>query len=130
MKCEMVRIFIFLSITLQSDLLNTHPLECSDAARRQLVSIVSYSQLSITVVAPAINLHKHKMILFMGFRFVPTRIFNTSCKAVTSPLSPRAMEDVCPHVMPTAALLCRQPVTLLGWSWLAVEPEPICPQLL
>lgn len=52
-------------IRLLSHLLNTQPLECCEAARRQLVSIVTNTQLSITIVAPAKNLDKHKTILFI-----------------------------------------------------------------
>ena len=50
--------------------------------------------------------------------------------ALTSPLSTRAMEEVCPHVIPTTVLPCKQPVTFLGYGWFAVEPEPTWPQLL
>ncbi len=48
----------------RSYLLNAQPLECSEAARRQLVSVVTDTQLSITIVAPAKNLDEHKTILF------------------------------------------------------------------
>lgn len=53
-----------LYIRLLSYLLNTQPLECNEAARCQLVSIVTNTQLAITIVAPAINLDKHKTIIY------------------------------------------------------------------
>lgn len=46
---------------------------------------------------------------------------------VTSPLSKIAMEELCPHVMPTAIFPSRRPVTFLGHGWLVVEPEPSWP---
>lgn len=42
-----------------SHLLHTQPMERSEAARRQLVSIVPNTQLSVTVVAPAVSLDTH-----------------------------------------------------------------------
>lgn len=49
---------------LLSYLLNAQPLQTSEAAGCQLVSIVTNTQLTITIIAPAINLDKQKMILF------------------------------------------------------------------
>lgn len=97
-----------------SHLLNAHPLECSDTARCQLISIVANSQLPISIVAPAVNLKRNKShpVYHIKFRFlneITKNLFN-----ITSPLSTRAIEEVCPHVMPDAFLPCRHPVTFLG----------------
>lgn len=103
-------------ILLPSYLLNAQPLESSEAAGCQLVSIVTNTQLTVTIIAPAINLEKQKKKypLHFKFRFL-TGILRVSCKAIfTSPFSITAIEEVCPHVMPTEVLPCRQPVTFLG----------------
>lgn len=49
---------------------------------------------------------------------------------LTSPLSTTAMEHICPHAMFTTTLFCKPLVTLRGIGWLAVDPDPTCPELL
>lgn len=39
-------------------LLNAQPLQCSQAARRQLVAVVTDPQLSVAVVTPTVHLHE------------------------------------------------------------------------
>lgn len=63
MSHDYVIVVIFINLYFQAYLLNAQPLECCEAARGQLVAIVANPQLSIAIVAPAINLDKHKTIL-------------------------------------------------------------------
>lgn len=52
-------------LSLGSDLDDVDTLECSDPARRLLVSIVSQTKLSIAIVAPTINLQKKQNHKFL-----------------------------------------------------------------
>lgn len=125
--------------------LDTNALESCYPAGGGLVATAAESQLPISIVAPDKDLrenerrdaHKSRKTVtasvvrsaghWEGRRAFWSDLWNAF---LTSPVFTTAMEHICPQAMFTTTLLCKQPVTLRGIGWLAVDPDPTCPELL
>lgn len=64
-RCSYTRLILYL--------LNAKPLQCSQAARRQLVAVVTDPQLSVAVVTPTVHLHEQRKQHSVLGALVPTR---------------------------------------------------------
>lgn len=127
--------------------LDTDALQSCYSTRGWLVATTAKSQLPVSIVTPDVDLGdketqspaKTKAIKVSVMRTChvsmalirQTGVLNNKWNNfLTSPMSTTAIEHICPQAIFTTVLFCKQPVTLRGIGWLAVDPDPTCPELL